>query len=474
MPALRGSLELRDRRILVVGLARTGIAAARFLLEQGARVAATDCAASVGSDPAVKALGENGCSLRLGEHRLEDFLEAELIVISPGVPLTLAPLSEAVKAGRTVIGEMELASRHLPCPLIGVTGSNGKTTTVSLIHAMLESASIPHWVGGNIGRPLIDFLLEGRERSEKPRFVVAEVSSFQLETVCSLRPWIAVWTNLSEDHLDRYPDLEAYAEAKFRIFQNQTADDYAIVPARDRWLDFRRNRMAARIVRFGCPGDGRPEACVDGAKIVWRGADRTAEELYETERVRLPGRHNLENMMVAAAVARLCGVPPPIVQRAMDTFPGLEHRLELVEEIRGVRFYNDSKGTTVDSVVRALESFSRPVLLLAGGKDKGGAYAPLLEPLRTRARRLFLFGEAAGRMERELSGAVPIERVRDLDEAIRRSWEEARPGDVVLLSPACSSFDMFRDYEHRGETFKQGVRDLVGRVRGSEEAGGEP
>lgn len=447
-----------------MGLARSGLATARFLLRQGAVVAATDNRVQPAPEETLCALRDAGCSLRLGEHRLSDFLESDLIVISPGVPSDLDPLRLARSAGRTVIGEMELACRFLPCPVVAVTGSNGKTTTVTALGAMLGAAGIPHWLGGNIGRPLVDFLLEGFGPDRNmPRVIVAEVSSFQLETIQSFRPWIAAWTNLSEDHLDRYPDLTAYGEAKFRIFENQTGRDWAIVPHRDLWLAPRMGRIASRLVRFGTVEAGAaalPDVRLEAGRILWREPGGGREEAYETGRVRLRGRHNLENLMVALAAARLCGASPEAVQSVLDSFAGLEHRLEFVARKGGVAFFNDSKATTVESVLRALESFSEPVLLLAGGKDKGLDFSSLRESLAKHVRRLFLFGEAAGRMERELSGAAEIERVRDLDEGVSRAWKAARPGEVVLLSPACSSFDMFRDYEERGERFKRLVEAL--------------
>jgi UDP-N-acetylmuramoylalanine--D-glutamate ligase len=457
---------LRGRRILVVGLARSGLATVRFLLRQGAVVSATDSREQPAPEETLRALQDAGCRLCLGEHRHSDFLEADLIVISPGVPSDLGPLQVARSAGKTVVGEMELAWRFLPCPVVAVTGSNGKTTTVTALGAMLDAAGIPHWVGGNIGRPLMDFLLEGLgpDRNGR-RVIVVEVSSFQLETIQSFRPWIAAWTNLSEDHLDRYPDLEAYAEAKFRIFENQTGQDWAIVPFRDAWLDSRRGRIRSKLLRFGTAEAGAgdlPEIRLEAGRIVWREPGSTRDEGYETGRVRLRGVHNLENLMVALAAARLCGAAPQAIQSVLDSFGGLEHRLEFVAQKDGVAFFNDSKATTVESVLRALESFAEPVLLLAGGKDKGLDFAPLREPLSRHVRRLFLFGEAAERMARELAGAAEIERVRDLDEAVRKAWKAARPGEVVLLSPACSSFDMFRDYEERGNRFKRLVRDLLG------------
>ena len=456
-------MELEGHKVLVVGLARTGVSVARFLLERKARVVCTDLqpAETLGRD--VHSLAGQGCLLRLGEHRQEDFLDSELIVVSPGVPLSLPEFEEARAAGIEVIGDVELFFRFASSPMVAVTGTNGKTTTVSLIHHILRVSGIHHWAGGNIGQPLTGFLLNGSENreSEHPKLILAELSSFQLEAIAQFRPWIAAWTNLSEDHLDRYPDMEAYARAKARIFKNQTAEDFAVVPYHDPWLERFRNGLNARCLRFGVSGDSQPEICLLEGRIRLRMGEGEPEEFYETERMRLPGRHNLENTLVAVAVSRLCGARPASVQEAMESFEGLEHRLEFVGEKGGVGFYNDSKATTVTSVIRALESFDRSVLLLAGGKDKGGAFSPLCEPVSRHVRKLFLFGEAAARMEEELANVCEVERVADLVEAVRKAWQSARPGEVVLLSPACSSFDMFRDYEERGETFKRAAREVM-------------
>jgi UDP-N-acetylmuramoylalanine--D-glutamate ligase len=455
-------LELEGRNVLVVGLARTGVAAARFLALRKARLTCTDLKTPEDLGDLVGVLEEAGCRLRLGAHHTGDFLEADLIVVSPGVPLTIPPLQQAQAAGVEVIGEVELAFRHISCPIVGVTGTNGKTTTVHLIDSMLEQGGVPHWVGGNIGRPLTEFLLEpaGGVGGRKAEVVVAELSSFQLETIEHLRPRVAVWTNLSADHLDRYPDLQAYAEAKARIFRNQTARDFAVLPEGDPWLERFRGGIRARVLRFGHGAGPDPDVSLRQGVIVYRDPASGAEERYQTGRVRVPGRHNLENIMCALAASRLCGADPRGVQGAMDAFGGLEHRVEYVADVEGVRFYNDSKATTVDSVVRALECFDDPILLLAGGKDKGGSFEPLRDLLGRRVRRLFLYGAAAGRMERELGGYTAVERAEDLEQAVARAWRAARPGDVVLLSPACSSFDMFRDYEDRGRRFKDLVRSL--------------
>jgi len=423
-------MKLEGRRVEVVGLGRSGEAAARFLLGRGARVSCSDTQTGEQLGEIARRLSEAGCTLRLGGQRPGDFADADLIVVSPGVPMTLPPL-----------------------------------TTVSLIHHLLETAGIPHWTGGNIGRPLTEFLLEAPHGpgTEAPRVILIEVSSFQLETIVEFRPWIAVWTNLSPDHLDRYPDMEAYAGAKARIFLNQTADDYALIPTEDAWLDRTgaRGRIRASVLHRGHGPDPQSDIRLEQGDVCLRLDRQGPEERYPTDRVRLLGRHNLENIMTALAVARLSGAAPDRVQAGMESFQGLEHRLECVGERNGVRFFNDSKATTVVSVVCALESFDRPVLLLAGGKDKGGSYAPLREPLRERVRVMFLFGQAAGRMQDELTGACEIRRVKDLDEAVRNAGQCARPGETVLLSPACSSFDMFRDYEDRGEQFKQRVRGII-------------
>jgi UDP-N-acetylmuramoylalanine--D-glutamate ligase len=328
---------------------------------------------------------------------------------------------------------------------------------------MLEEGGISNWVGGNIGRPLTEFLLSptGGKGGREPEVIVAELSSFQLETIVDFRPWIALWTNLSADHLDRYPNMEAYAEAKARIFHKQTDRDFAVVPARDPWLERHKGVIRGRAIRFGSPADEEPDVCLKERSIVYRQPEGGGEERYETGRVQVPGKHNLENMMSALAAARLCGADPRGIQRAMDTFAGLEHRVEYVGEANGIRFFNDSKATTVDSVVRALECFDDPVLLLAGGKDKGGSFTALKQPVGRHVRRLFLYGAAAGRMARELGGSTQIETAGGLEEASVQAWRAARPGEVILLSPACSSFDMFRDYEERGRRFKAVVQGIM-------------
>ena len=453
------------RKVLVVGLGRSGEAAARFLCGKGARVTCSDvrCREDLGEER-VRRLEQAGCALRLGRQEPGDFLDPDLIVVSPGVPLTLPPLREALEAGVEVIGEMELAARFVDAPLVAVTGTNGKSTTVSLIDHLLAVAGVPHWTGGNIGNPLTEYLLGGRGPAgalPSPRVFVLEVSSFQLETVHRFRPRIAVWTNLSPDHLDRYPDMESYAEAKARVFMNQTEQDTAVVPFEDPWLRDRRDRIRASVFQFGHGPGPDPGAWVENGDVRLRLEPGGPEERYATGRFRLAGRHNLENLMMAVTVARLCGAPRGRIQEGLESFRGLAHRQEYVGEKGGVRYVNDSKATTVASVLCALEALEGPVLLLAGGKDKGGSYTPLRGALKDKVRALYLFGQAAGRMREELEGSCEIVMAGSLDEAVRRAGRRARPGDTVLLSPACSSFDMFRDYEERGDLYKQRVLEMV-------------
>lgn len=457
-------MELRGLEVLVVGMARTGRSLARFLLAKGARVTVTDTRSAGEFAGYAAELEARGCRTTFGGHKREDFSRAELIVISPGVPLSMPFLEEAKRAGREIISEVELASRFITAPILGVTGTNGKTTVVSVIGAMLERGGRRAFVGGNIGRPLVDYLNEtDLDGGPEADVIVAELSSFQLEAIDRFRPWVAVVLNISEDHLDRYRSFEEYVRAKLRIFENQGPDDYAVVPAHAPWEAYLSRRIQSTPIRFGLGEDAAGEVSWSDGTIRWRRKER--EETYSTARIKLAGLHNIENMMAAIVAARLCDVPPTVIQDVIDQFPGLEHRLEMVCEVGGVRFYNDSKGTTVASVLRALESFDAPIILIAGGKDKGMDFTPLRPLLERRVKHLFLLGEARARMARELSGTTDMTMVDTLQEAVERSWELAAPYDVVLLSPACSSFDMFEDYEERGRVYKKSVMETVRRGR---------
>jgi UDP-N-acetylmuramoylalanine--D-glutamate ligase len=451
---MRPGIDLLGKRVLVVGLARTGLATALFCAARGARVTATDQRAADRLGEVPRLLRDAGCVLELGGHRRESFLDQDLIVPSPGVPADQADLAAARAARVPVWSEIELAWRFLRGRLIAITGSNGKTTTTSLVGHILAAAGMPVIVAGNIGTPLIACVGESTDES----IAVVEVSSFQLELIDSMRPDIAVWLNLTPDHLDRHASLENYARAKARLFENQTERDAAVLNADDAAVA---QRAPARPELYWF---SRAKRVANGAflhddHIVFR-RDGTEVPLLTREEIGLRGAHNLENVLAAAAAAFLAGVEPAAIAAAVRTFPGVEHRLEFVAEIGGVRFFNDSKATNVDATAKALDAFPRDLLVILGGKDKDSDYAPLREPLRQRARLVLLIGAAADKIEAHLGAAVPVVRAGTLERAVEIAFREARPGDTVLLAPACASFDQFEDYEHRGRAFKQVVRAL--------------
>ena len=360
-------------------------------------------------------------------------------------------LKEGSRRGIKILSEIEFACRFLRAPLIAITGTNGKSTTTTLVGEMLKASSAKVFVGGNIGTPLIGFVGGDWE------WGVVEVSSFQLEWIEEFRPRISVLLNLTEDHLDRYPNFRAYCQAKQRIFEAQDANDIAILSRDDRLVWEMRKRIRARVVSFGFSevDDG---VFVAAREMIWR--DGSREEKFPLSRVKIQGVHNVENMMAAIAAAKSAGVSASLIQKVLEEFPGLEHRLEFVREKDGVRYYNDSKGTNVGAVVKSLASFSDPVILLAGGVDKGGDYGILRQEIRQKVRRLVLFGEAQEIIARALGDLTETVIVENLEAAVGDAFAHARAGEVVLLSPACSSFDMFRNYAERGQVFKSLVQAL--------------
>ncbi len=447
-------IELAGKKVLVVGLARTGIATALFCAERGARVTATEARPEQEIAEAAAKLRAAGVTLELGGHRAETFAEQDLIVPSPGVPPTMGALAAARAIGVPVWSEIELAWRFLRGRLICITGSNGKTTTTSLIGHILETAGLPVQVAGNIGTPLISRV----DISSDTSFTVVEASSFQLEYISTFRPNIAVLLNITPDHLDRHGSIEAYAAAKARIFQNQTAEDAAIInaddavaqqyaPAGPRVFWFSREKRVAS----GC--------YLRGDEIIFR-CDGAETVLLERKAIGLRGSHNVENVLAAAAAARLAGVEPSAIAEGVRTFAGVEHRIEYVATISGVEYFNDSKATNVDATLKALDAFSGNVLVILGGKDKGSDYKILRQSLRDRARMALLIGSAADKIEADLAGVVLVERSDTLARAVEAAAKRARPGDTVLLAPACASFDQFENYEHRGRVFKQLVHEL--------------
>ena len=444
-------MEIKGKKVLVLGLARTGRECARFLAQRGASVQVTD----VRSEEELKQEMETLAALPIryflgGED--PDWLEGvDIIVPSPGVPAENVLLKEGSRRGIKILSEIEFACRFLRAPLVAITGTNGKSTTTTLVGEMLKASGGKVFVGGNIGTPLIGFVGGDWE------WGVVEVSSFQLEWIEEFRPRISVLLNLTEDHLDRYPNFRAYCQAKQRIFEAQAANDIAILSRDDRLVWEMRKRIRARVVSFGFSevDDG---VFVAAREMIWR--DGSREEKFPLSRVKIQGVHNVENMMAAIAAAKSAGVSASAIQKVLEDFPGLEHRLEFVREKDGVRYYNDSKGTNVGAVVKSLASFSDPVILLAGGVDKGGDYGILRQEIRQKVRRLVLFGEAQEIIARALGDLTETVIVENLEAAVGDAFAHARAGEVVLLSPACSSFDMFRNYAERGQVFKSLVQAL--------------
>ncbi len=445
--------------VVVVGLARSGIAAAAFLAKRGASVVAVDLKQEDELPQEALKLREHGVRLELGAHRGETFTGASLIVVSPGVAWELPELTAARRAGVPVIAEIELGFRHLKGKLAAITGTKGKSTTTAALGAMLREAGMDARVGGNIGAPLVG-LVEG---STDATVFAVEVSSFQLEGIVRLRAHVAVWLNLSPDHLDRHPTLDAYVAAKARVFANQEPEDWAVVNADDPVVLAEARRARARQLPFrvtGEPlvtGDG---AFFDGGLARLRRSGRE-ETLFDRSDVVLPGAHLRGDLLVAAAAARLLGSAPEAIARAVRGFRGVEHVLEHVATLDGVAFYNDSKATNVEAARRSLEAFAQPVVVILGGRYKGGDFEELAPALRDHGRSVIAIGEASERIAAALAPAVPVERCASLGEAVARARAAARSGDVVLLAPACSSFDMFRDYADRGRAFKVEVRRLA-------------
>ncbi len=440
-------------RVTVAGAARSGVAAAELLARRGARVILSDARADL---PAAASLRGLGVTLELGGHTRETFTSAELVVLSPGVRPDLDVVQAARERGIPIIAEIELASRWLRGRVIAITGTKGKSTTTALTGRMLEAAGFKVTVGGNIGSPLSAQVSE----STPDTFHVVETSSFQLEQIDTFHPWIAVMLNFSPDHLDRHPDVAAYGSAKARIFENQDAGDFAVINADDpAVLDLaRRGRAVAR--RFSLAGAIDCGTVIDKGWIGDRQPDRT-ERLVPLAAIHLLGPHLVNDVMAAATVGAIAGVAPSAMTSAVDAFTGLEHAMELVADVGGVRFVNDSKATNVESAVRSIESFDRDLVPIVGGRFKGGDLRLLRGPLQARAKAVVAIGEARPLLREALAGAVRVEEADSLAAAVDRAYELAQPSGVVLLAPACASFDMFRDYAERGRRFKEEVRRLA-------------
>jgi UDP-N-acetylmuramoylalanine--D-glutamate ligase len=449
-----GRIELNGKRVLVIGLARTGEATALFCAARGAIVTAIDTRPAEELGETAEKLRVAGVRLHLGNYAPNILQGQELIVPSPGVPADAPLLREARALGLTIWSEVELADHFLYGKLIGITGSNGKTTTTVLIEHILHTAEFSTLLAGNIGTPLIAHVGETTDHT----ITVAELSSFQLELIESFQPNIAVFLNLTPDHLDRHKTLAAYGAAKARIFENQTAEDFAVVNADDS-ASAAYATARSQVFWFSRKTELKQGAFVQNGGIVFRRDDRE-EQILPVSEIPLPGAHNLENVLAAVVATRLAGAQPSQIASGIRSFKGVEHRIEFVAEVQGVRYYNDSKATNVDATLKALDSFPGRILVILGGKDKDSDYTQLRNALREKAILALLIGAAADKIEKQIEGSVAIQRAGTLENAMESASHAAHAGDIVLLAPACASFDQFQNYEHRGRVFKELVRHL--------------
>ena len=449
-------MDLANKRVLVVGLGKSGVASALFLQARGAHVTVSDAKPQEQLGEDIPVLLDHGIAVETGGHGERTFRGQDLIVVSPGVPADSAPLVQARALGEPVIGEIELASQFLPRNIVAITGSNGKTTTTTLAGEIVAAGGFPTVVGGNIGTPAISLV----ERAKADTVVVLEVSSFQLETIQTFRPKVAVVLNITPDHLDRHRTFEAYTNAKARIFENQQAEDFAVLNADDPTCAGLASRTRAQVFWFSNKKkEVKQGACVSDGRVLFRDAKGQHEIMLASE-IPLKGGHNVENVLAAVCVGALMGCEPASIGQAVRGFKAVEHRLEYVATIRGVDYYNDSKATNVDATIKALESFPANVHLILGGKDKDSDYTQLNELLRQRVKRVYTIGAAAEKIESQIKG-VEIDHSETLETALRRAAATAAAGDIVLLAPACASFDQFRNYEHRGRVFKEAVHALA-------------
>jgi UDP-N-acetylmuramoylalanine--D-glutamate ligase len=457
-------MELKDKRVLVVGLGKSGVASALFLKAHGARVTVSDTKSGDELRNEIPALLDHGITVETGGHGERTFRGQDLIVVSPGVSVDAPLLVQARAMGEAVIGEIELAAQFLPGPIVAITGSNGKTTTTTLTGEILTGGGLPTLVGGNIGTPAISLA----ERAKSDSVIVLEVSSFQLETIQTFRPKVAVVLNVTPDHLDRHRTLEAYVDAKARIFENQEGDDFAVLNEDDPTCVALAARTRARVFWFSRLKEVKQGAWVREGSILFRDGpglqEKAQREIMLVSEIPLKGAHNLENVLAAVCAGALMGCAPEKIRQAVRDFKAVEHRLEFVATIRGVDYYNDSKATNVDATIKALESFPANIHLILGGKDKGSDYTVLNDLLRQRVKRVYTIGAAAAKIESQIvspkSGGVEVVHAETLENALRKANAVAQPGDVVLLAPACASFDQFKNYEQRGQAFKEIVRGL--------------
>jgi UDP-N-acetylmuramoylalanine--D-glutamate ligase len=466
--------KLPGRRVVVIGAARSGLAAASLLLGRGCEVTLSERRPEAELDPAARELASSLARLETGGHRPETLAAADLVVLSPGVPIDLPELAEARGRGVPVWAEVELACRFLRGPIVGITGSNGKTTATSLTAHLLRAAGLDAVACGNIGVPLCSLVA-----SDHPdRRYVVELSSFQLEGIERLRPRVAALLNLSPDHLDRHRSFETYRAAKERIFMNQTADDFAVLNHDDPLCGEIAGRLRSRVERFGLAAGARSAFVMEGGEFVLRRRSlkdapaAAARPLLPLSAFQLRGAHNVSNALASLTAAWLCGAAPQALAEGLRSFRPLPHRMEPVGAVGGVEFVNDSKATNVDSALRAVESYDRPLVWILGGRDKGADWVSLRRVVETdRVRGVVAMGECAAAIAAALEGATGLRRAADMAQALDAARALARPGDLVLLSPACASFDLYRNYEERGDDFRARVRALAEKERRGAQAG---
>lgn len=448
-------MDVKGKRVLVVGLGKSGVASALFLESRGARVTVSDAKSEEQLRDEIPALLDRGIVVETGKHGERTFRDQDLIVVSPGVPVEVAPLQRARKLGIPVVGEIELAATFLQGNIVAITGSNGKTTTTTLAGEIIAAGGRKTLVGGNIGTPAITFV----DQSSPDVWVVLEISSFQLETITTFRPKISAVLNVTPDHLDRHGSMENYIAAKARIFENQTSEDFAVLNADNEPTVQMANGIRPTVYWFSRVKEVERGAFVRGDAIIFRDAhgERTVLTLSD---IPLKGTHNLENVLAGVAIGSLAGIAPEKIRRAVRDFKAVEHRLEYVATIRGVQYFNDSKATNVDATIKALESFPGNIHIILGGKDKGSDYGVLKDLLRERVKRVYTIGAAAQKIESQIGDSAPITSAGTLEAAVRKAAQVAEAGDVILLAPACASFDQFNSYEHRGRVFKEVVAQL--------------
>jgi UDP-N-acetylmuramoylalanine--D-glutamate ligase len=447
-------MELNGKRILVVGLGKSGVASAIFLRKHGAQVTVSDVRSVEALAEELPALLDAGVMVEAGGHGLLTFRRQDLIVVSPGVPFNTPELVQARNFGTPAIGELELASRFLRGKILAITGSNGKTTTTALCGEIFRASGQPAQVGGNIGVPVISLV----SQSSEDGWNVLEVSSFQLETIVDFRPKIAVILNITPDHLDRHGNMENYVAAKERIFSNQTGEDFLILNAEDAETQHAPARAHSKVFWFSGHRPVRQGTFVYQDAIVWRADEQAAlEPILPLNEITLKGSHNVENVLAAVCAAKLAGISAETIRKSVAGFRAVEHRLEFVARIRGVEFYNDSKATNVDATMKAIAAFPGGIHLILGGKDKDSDYMLLTPLLKERVRAVYTIGAAAEKIGQQIAGATQIITCQTLERAIEQAAAQAQSGEVILLAPACSSFDQFENYEHRGRCFKQFV-----------------